>query len=129
MRPITVRLPDELHQASGDRARRRGSPGERLSGEPSSEIPMLNRAEVLPANLDPPHDIETGTGHPVLIVRAQPLLLDSGQPSTLIIRLITSLVSKAEPLRLRMQALHQPTLDIRGHNLNPRLEAYSTSTT
>ncbi len=40
---------------------------------------------------------------PVLIVQGQ-ALLDAGHPSTLVVPLTTSLVSNAEPLRLRVAA-------------------------
>lgn len=64
---------------------------------------MSNRGEVWLANLDPPRGTEPGKTRPVLVVQAQ-ALLDAGHPSTLIIPLTTSLVSGAEPLRVRVPA-------------------------
>jgi len=64
---------------------------------------MLKYGSVWLANLNPSRGTEPGKTRPVLIVQNQ-TLLDIKHPSTLIIPLTTTLIDKAEPLRIRIKA-------------------------
>ncbi len=59
--------------------------------------------EIWLANLNPGRGTEPGKVRPVLVLQHQ-ALLDAGHPSTLVVPLTTTLVSDAEPLRIRVQA-------------------------
>ncbi|MEI7493266.1 MAG: type II toxin-antitoxin system PemK/MazF family toxin [Alphaproteobacteria bacterium] len=66
----------------------------------------INYGEIWLADLNPQSGTEPGKLRPVLIVQNQ-VLLDIFHPSTVIIPLTTNLIERAEPLRIRIDALSQ----------------------